>query len=55
MLIKEIKKTENYDEWVSYVEDRPFNDKSYYISNDKLKQLGWEIKTEFNEGLNELL
>jgi dTDP-glucose 4,6-dehydratase/UDP-glucose 4,6-dehydratase len=54
-LIKDIKNTENYDEWISYVEDRPFNDKRYYISNDKLKKLGWEIKTEFNEGLSELL
>lgn len=55
MLIKEIKNTENYDEWISYVEDRPFNDKRYYISNDKLKKLGWEIKTDFDEGLCELL
>jgi dTDP-glucose 4,6-dehydratase len=55
LLIKEIKQTENYDEWISYVEDRPFNDKRYYISNDKLKQLGWEINTDFNEGLGELL
>lgn len=55
MLIKEIKNTDDYDQWISYVEDRPFNDKRYYISNDKLKQLGWEIKTEFNKGLNELL
>lgn len=55
MLIKEIKQTKNYDEWISYVEDRPFNDKRYYISNDKLKKLGWKIKTDFNEGLSELL
>jgi dTDP-glucose 4,6-dehydratase len=54
-LIKEIKNTENYDNWISYVEDRPFNDKRYYISNDKLKQLGWEIKTDFDQGLQELL
>jgi dTDP-glucose 4,6-dehydratase len=54
-LIKDIKNTENYDEWISYVEDRPFNDKRYYISNDKLKKLGWEIKTDFEEGLSELL
>lgn len=54
-LIKEIKNMENYDEWISYVEDRPFNDKRYYISNDKLKKMGWEIKTDFDEGLCELL
>ena len=54
-LIKEIKSTEDYDQWISYVEDRPFNDKRYYISNDKLKELGWEIKTDFDQGLQELL
>jgi len=54
-LIKQIKNTENYDEWISYIEDRPFNDKRYYISNDKLKKMGWEIKTDFDKGLTELL
>jgi len=55
MLIKKLKNTEDYTNWVTYIEDRPFNDKRYYISNDKLKQLGWEIKKDFDEGLNELL
>ena len=32
ILIKLIK-TEDYNEWVEYVEDRPFNDQRYYISN----------------------
>jgi dTDP-glucose 4,6-dehydratase len=54
-LIKKIKNTDRFDEWTTYIEDRPFNDKRYYISNDKLKQLGWEIKTDFDEGLSELL
>ena len=54
-LIKLIKNTENYDDWISYIEDRPFNDKRYHISNDKLKQLGWTIDIDFDEGLNALL
>lgn len=54
-LIKEIKNTENYSEWITYIEDRPFNDKRYYISNDKLKQMGWSINTDFDQGLHELL
>ena len=28
-------------DWIEHVEDRPFNDKRYYISNQKLKGLGW--------------
>ena len=55
ILIKLIKKTENYNEWIEYIEDRPFNDKRYYISNEKVKDLGWEIKKDFMEGLKELL
>ena len=54
-LIKLLKNTENYDEWISYIEDRPFNDKRYHISNDKLKQLGWTINIDFDEGLKNLI
>ena len=55
MLIKLIKNTENYDEWIEYIEDRPFNDKRYYISNQKLKDLGWNIKIKFEDGLERLV
>jgi dTDP-glucose 4,6-dehydratase len=54
ILIKMIKNTDNYNEWIEYVEDRPFNDKRYYISNQKLKDLGWEIKENFMESLQKL-
>ena len=54
MLIKLIKNTEKYDEWIEYVPDRPFNDKRYYISNQKLKDLGWDIKIKFEDGLEKL-
>ena len=55
ILIKKIKKTENYKEWIKYIEDRPFNDKRYYISNKKLKDLGWKITYKLEEGLNNLI
>jgi dTDP-D-glucose 4,6-dehydratase len=45
---------DNYDEWIEYMEDRPFNDKRYYISNQKLRDLGWEIKEIFMESLQKL-
>jgi dTDP-glucose 4,6-dehydratase len=41
--------------YIEYIEDRPFNDKRYYISNDKLKQLGWNITVDFETGINELI
>ena len=42
-------------DWIEYIEDRPFNDQRYYISNKKLKDLGWKIKVGFQEGLDRLL
>lgn len=42
-------------DWIEYVEDRPFNDKRYYISNEKLKRLGWTPRVHFIDGLRELL
>jgi len=55
MLIKKIKKTENYSEHIEYITDRPFNDKRYYISNEKIKNLGWDITENFDEGINNLI
>lgn len=55
MLIKIIKNTDNFDNFIEYIEDRPFNDKRYYISNHKLKELGWDIKIKFEDGLNGLI
>jgi dTDP-glucose 4,6-dehydratase len=55
LLIDKIVKTTEYDKWISYIEDRPFNDKRYYISNKKVKDLGWTIETDFDKGLDELI
>jgi dTDP-glucose 4,6-dehydratase len=55
ILIKMIKNTQDYEQWIEYVEDRPFNDARYYISNKKLKDLGWNIKINLMDGLNELI
>ena len=55
ILIRLVKNTEDYDEWIEYIEDRPFNDQRYYISNQKLKDLGWNIEVTLMNGLNELI
>jgi dTDP-D-glucose 4,6-dehydratase len=54
-LITYIQKTSDFDKWITYVEDRPFNDKRYYIDNEKLKSMGWKIEKDFEKGLYELL
>ena len=51
LIIKLVKNSDKYEEWVEYVDDRLFNDKRYYISNDKIKKLGWTIKTSLYDGL----
>jgi dTDP-D-glucose 4,6-dehydratase len=55
ILIKRIQGTEDYEKWISYIEDRPFNDKRYYISNKKLRDLGWNISVSFYKGINMLV
>ena len=55
ILIEKIKQTKNHDDWITYIEDRPFNDKRYYISNEKVKQLGWTIDMDCDNGINELI
>lgn len=44
-----------YEKWIKNIEDRPFNDKRYYISNQKVKDLGWTIKIDFEKGLDNLI
>jgi dTDP-D-glucose 4,6-dehydratase len=44
----------DYQEYITYIEDRPFNDKRYYISNKKVKDLGWNITIKLEYGINML-
>ena len=44
LIIQTIKNTEEYDAWIDYVDDRPFNDQRYYICANKLKTIGWSQK-----------
>ena len=55
IIIKNIKKTDKYDEWIEYIQDRPFNDRRYFISNAKLKNLGWQIEIDFLDGLKSII
>jgi dTDP-glucose 4,6-dehydratase len=52
ILMKEIGIPESdFDSWVEYTHDRPFNDMRYAVNHDKLALLGWTQKTSFQEGL----
>jgi dTDP-D-glucose 4,6-dehydratase len=54
-LVRLIKKTESFESYVRFISDRPFNDSRYFISNDKLKALGWKITIPFEEGIKNLI
>jgi dTDP-glucose 4,6-dehydratase len=54
-LIKGESENPEYVDYCEFVEDRPFNDKRYFISSEKLRKLGWEPKVSFKEGLKSLL
>ena len=53
--VRKIKRTTDYAKYINYVEDRPFNDKRYYIDNNKLLKLGWNIEVNFNDGIDDLI
>lgn len=42
-------------DYIDFVEDRPFNDKRYFITNDKLKTLGWRQTKTLQSGLEEVI
>ncbi|RYR55042.1 hypothetical protein S83_020605 [Arachis hypogaea] len=41
----------NSKDVIEFVQDRPFNDKRYFLDDQKLKNLGWEERTPWEEGL----
>ena len=52
LLIRKIKKTENYDDYIIYIEDRLYNDTRYFIDYSKLIKLGWQIECDFDENID---
>tara|TARA_Y100000590_G_scaffold143050_1_gene164212 strand:- start:21469 stop:22887 length:1419 start_codon:yes stop_codon:yes gene_type:complete len=54
-LVKKIKNDDDYTKYIENIDDRPFNDKRYLISNEKLKELGWVQKISFDKGIDLLL
>jgi UDP-glucose 4,6-dehydratase len=55
LLVLLIKRTESFQSYIRFIEDRPFNDSRYFISNQKLIDLGWQIKINFLDGIKKLV
>eukprot|EP00121_Abeoforma_whisleri_P007902 Awhi_evm2s7230 len=45
----------NPDDWIEYVEDRIINDQRYSITLEKLSDLGWTSKNDFDIGLSKTI
>lgn len=43
---------EELHKWVKHTHDRPFNDRRYAVDGTKLRKLGWDQKTPFEQGLS---
>jgi dTDP-glucose 4,6-dehydratase len=46
---------ENFNNRITFIKDRNYNDKRYYISNDKLMELGWIQNYNLDRGLKETI
>jgi len=47
IILEKYKPGECIDEWIEYVNDRPFNDFRYAINSEKLENLGWTEVMQF--------
>lgn len=54
-LVKLIFGTENYQDYITFVPDRNFNDKRYFVNSEKLAKLGWTKEILFEEGIRNML
>jgi dTDP-glucose 4,6-dehydratase len=56
IILKHIKgKSINIEGHIEFVEDRPYNDKRYYITNRKHKDLGWKQMVTFENGIKKII
>lgn len=55
MLVQLVKPEEAVEDWITFVDDRNFNDKRYWIESKPLFSLGWTQRIPFAEGLRETM
>ena len=51
-IVKNLQKPESL---IKYVKDRPGHDRRYSITNEKIKQLGWQPNFNFDEALQKTI
>ena len=55
ILVNEICGDSDIRDHIEFVADRPFNDKRYFINNEKLKQMGWKQEKYIYEEMKRLI
>lgn len=54
-IVEILKPGEDFNNYIEYVKDRPWNDLRYGVNCNDLKNLGWEEGYNFNKGLKETI
>lgn len=54
-LVSTLKPGQNLQDSITYIEDRNFNDKRYWIESEPLKKLGWKQQWNIEQGLKETI
>ena len=55
IIYKNLINPKDYEKYINFAEDRPFNDFRYSINSEKLENLGWKESVKFLEGVNKLV
>lgn len=50
-----LKPNDNIKDWITFVDDRPFQDYRYSIDSTKIRQLGWKETFTFTKALKDIL
>lgn len=45
----------DYNKYITYVTDRPYNDTRYFICDEKIRALGWDTEIDIDTGLKDLV
>jgi UDP-glucose 4,6-dehydratase len=54
-IVQCVKPNDPWEQWITYVKDRDFNDQRYFINANKLKNLGWIQKIRFNDTIKSIV
>jgi UDP-glucose 4,6-dehydratase len=55
LLVSKMLPGQDLGKHIEWVDDRPFNDRRYYISSQKLRDLGWRTTMNFDKCISELI